>query len=578
MTIQFWPNGEQIPDAHIERVYRQPPGVPVSLTQSTILVGPRGVGKTTYLRYQAAQHKGLHIFLRLEVELSVLGRDDGHGLLRRDVWDDEAPNISGKAASLIPVSLAYGALEHHLDFSIRLFNECLPENCRGSGSPFISSETLAQLRRTVQAEPPSSFRGLGESGDLGRFVADLGVQAIRRDTPLLLLFDKADQIHGHALSALLPLLDQPGEYLLAIAMRPGQSHATFVRFSQLVTSHDHYRVLQLGRDPRSSRWKGFVGDAVESQLKRGFSTIPESIRAGVLTLAGPSVRTALEAFKEYLDASPSAEGALEDSLRERQREVLHATSELVRRYGFDTASIVATWRSQLTSRYGSITRPVLIEITGGNSQRLSALDPLTLVERVLLFALREGALLPPGDGGSWGPGTPLTRFEVSPLLLWKPGDPLWYVGEESEYLVLPMKQNEVLDTPWHTPAPVRIFVAYTENDPHSAEFRKRVERVLRGAVEFTEVEITDGMRENSVRDYSDSIRRKIASARFVLADITEVRAEIVFEHGYAYGQRRTTVSFVRHPEDLDALPDWLAKGQVHVYGRTAGLTQLPGIL
>src|SRR3954454_20085725 len=98
MTIQFWPNGEQIPDAHIERVYRQPPGVPVSLTQSTILVGPRGVGKTTYLRYQAAQHKGLHIFLRLEVELSVLGRDDGYGFRRPGVWGGVGREFCGGGA------------------------------------------------------------------------------------------------------------------------------------------------------------------------------------------------------------------------------------------------------------------------------------------------------------------------------------------------------------------------------------------------------------------------------------------------------------------------------------------------
>jgi hypothetical protein len=70
-------DGEQIPDDQILDIFRPPPGVPTNYDRNTLIVGSRGVGKTTLFRYLKARHegKGLAIHTALGAELSAFGKD-----------------------------------------------------------------------------------------------------------------------------------------------------------------------------------------------------------------------------------------------------------------------------------------------------------------------------------------------------------------------------------------------------------------------------------------------------------------------------------------------------------------------
>jgi predicted AAA+ superfamily ATPase len=57
--LAFWPDGEKIPDDDVRRVYQRPPEMPELFSKSALIVGAKGVGKTTLLRYQKAIHEGV---------------------------------------------------------------------------------------------------------------------------------------------------------------------------------------------------------------------------------------------------------------------------------------------------------------------------------------------------------------------------------------------------------------------------------------------------------------------------------------------------------------------------------------
>src|ERR1022692_4935567 len=94
----LWVDGEQIPDDRIEDIFHPPPGVPARFLRSALIVGARGVGKTTLFRYQKRVHCGVAVHISLATEFATLTRQTGFGPLATEVPKDIEPAIIGKAS------------------------------------------------------------------------------------------------------------------------------------------------------------------------------------------------------------------------------------------------------------------------------------------------------------------------------------------------------------------------------------------------------------------------------------------------------------------------------------------------
>src|SRR5579864_5126145 len=96
-TAHLWVEGEKIPDDRLTEIYCQPPGVPVAFYRSHLIIGSRGVGKTTLFRYQKLKHEGIAVHLSLATELASLTKQIGLGPLAMDCPPELEPLLIGKA-------------------------------------------------------------------------------------------------------------------------------------------------------------------------------------------------------------------------------------------------------------------------------------------------------------------------------------------------------------------------------------------------------------------------------------------------------------------------------------------------
>jgi len=87
-TVRPWIDGEKIPDERVREIFRQPPGGPETFYRSSLVIGSRGVGKTTLLRYLKSIHEGIAVHISLHAELSSLTKQTGLGPMAFDFSRD----------------------------------------------------------------------------------------------------------------------------------------------------------------------------------------------------------------------------------------------------------------------------------------------------------------------------------------------------------------------------------------------------------------------------------------------------------------------------------------------------------
>jgi len=101
-----WIEGEKIPDSRLREIFRQPPGAPPAFYRSSLVVGSRGVGKTTLFRYHKEVHDGIAVHISLATEFASLTKQTAIGPLSVDFPAALARLVCGKATALLAVSIS----------------------------------------------------------------------------------------------------------------------------------------------------------------------------------------------------------------------------------------------------------------------------------------------------------------------------------------------------------------------------------------------------------------------------------------------------------------------------------------
>jgi hypothetical protein len=564
---EVWLDGEKIPDNRIREIFRPPPQVPTEFYRSALIIGAKGAGKTTLFRYHKETHPGLAVHISLATEFASLAKQSALGPLAIDYPPDVEQLVVGKATSLLAVSIAARLARKRIPIPWDTLRECIPV---GVGvQPFADQvEGCSVLKSAVSRSPLEMFPDISHSRPLPDLMATLGERCEERHGPLLLLLDRADMVPPPALVPVLELLDQSGGYIALVATRPGHGGMTLVRLADAAVPGDHYDIVHLGILPRSNDWLDLVRDAVAAQLgEPARSCLPEEMREGVLVLSRDSIRMALEIFARAAGASSVERGGQALSALDDQREKhLVAVQRTLRAYHPDFRKLVNDIREQVLAESGSITGPVLLAIEGNSPETLFGAQ--SHLSTFLELSLRSGALCTP-EGERWIPGTTPNEVEVPPLFVWRRGDKIW-VAEAAVPCRITRRESRVLRVSGGPGAVPSLFVAYRMHFEESKRFKRRLEDLIRVHPSLAHWRFADGQVPAGT-NWPTAIRGRINKSKVVVADVTGMRPDVLFELGFAFGLRRHFIPVVSKPEERGKLPYWLGATQVGHYDDAAGM-------
>jgi hypothetical protein len=569
MTNTLILDGEKIPDDKIRNLFRAPPGLVPYFPRSALVVGSKGVGKTTLFRYLKETHEGLAIHVNLASALSCLAKETALGPLGHDYPRSLDPALAGKATALIAINLCERLLLKGLDPPQEELRRCLPAIAPGAGPR--GREQFAALCRDTIRTPLQSFTNSRDTRSLSDLAAALGRRAETMHGPLLLLLDRADVIPPGCLRPLAELLDQSAGYVALLAMRPGHGGLITGELAREIVPGDHYGVVQLGTHIASPEWRAFVVEAVESQLGAGaLARLPDEVVQRTVTLSRESVRTALEIFSRCTRARANGlQAELVEALTDQRENHLVACQMTLQQHHANFRVLVSDLRTQATKEHGVVDGPVVLSMS--RAGQLLLFGRGQKLDRFVDAALRAGAFCMRA-GERWAPGINPSIIELHPLLLWQKTDPVWSYGV-AEGTSVRRSESQLLKSqtgPSHPPA---LFVAYRMDFADSMSFRRKVEASIRSHPALAGIQVLDGKVAGGML-WANEIRERIKRARLVVADVTGMRGDVLFEMGFAFGLRKPFIPVVSSPEDRQELPRWIAARQIDHYGSEDGLLRL----
>ena len=219
-------DGEKIPDETFDDIYQPPPGFEPPLLQSHLIIGARGSGKTTLLRHLKRQHEqrdsGIALHISLAGVLPEHARDLGYGSLSFHIPRNQAQLLEARTVSFLAIKLSRLLAEKNVPPPTPELRACLPKSCRQmieQGKELDWDSLLSSLSN----EPAFSFAGEPAEDNFVSLINELGRRTANTHGPLLLLFDRADQVSPAALPPIFWLLCQSASYRAVIAMRPGHT-------------------------------------------------------------------------------------------------------------------------------------------------------------------------------------------------------------------------------------------------------------------------------------------------------------------------------------------------------------------
>ncbi len=112
-----------------------------------------------------------------------------------------------------------------------------------------------------------------------------------------------------------------------------------------------------------------------------------------------------------------------------------------------------------------------------------------------------------------------------------------------------------------------VFLALRMNSPESMGFRQALGEALGYRLGL---KVTDGKVPSGTR-WADAIRFRIRQSRAVIADVTGMRSNVLFEIGFAYGLQKPVIPVVAAPEVRGTLPHWLLATQIGDYATHSGI-------
>ena len=123
------------------------------------------------------------------------------------------------------------------------------------------------------------------------------------------------------------------------------------------------------------------------------------------------------------------------------------------------------------------------------------------------------------------------------------------------------------------PSQPAIFVAYNFDSPESAKFRVNLEAAIRRTTSLAELDILDG--HVPVGEYWPSeVRARIEKVKLVVADLTLLSPDVLFECGFAWGLGRSILPVTRSVQGHEHLPKWLTDLQIGHFSSEEGLQDI----
>lgn len=417
-VISPWVEGEKIPDERVREIFRPPPGVPTAFYRSSLVIGSRGVGKTTLFRYQKEIHDGIAVHISLAAEFASLTKQTGLGPLAFECPPGLEQLLIGKATSCLAVSVVERLRRKDVLPPVDAFHACLPKQFRQT-TP-ITASLLTDARKNVASGDLKCFEGIAETRPLPALVSALGAASERSRGPLLLLLDRADMVVTASLGPVLDLLDQSNHYVALVAMRPGHAGETIAKLTDSVVAGDHYPVVHLGTEPRSHDWVQFALNAVQAQLGPAIASVPDEIKDWIIALSRDSLKTALELFARYLAApAVAAKNALIVAMEDQRENQLASAQSTLQKHHRDFRAMLNNLRAEAVRRNGPLRGPLLLSVE--SRQPVDFFDQPNRVNRFIDLGLRCSALCMP-EGQRWVPGVRPNLVEIAPLLAWQKGD------------------------------------------------------------------------------------------------------------------------------------------------------------
>lgn len=566
----LWVDGEQIPDDRIEDIFHPPPGLPLRFLRSALIVGARGVGKTTLFRYQKCIHSGVAIHISLATEFATLTRQTGFGPLATDVPRELEAAIIGKASSLLALSVAERLARRGMSIPREALIQCLPSVVRQTLDT-LTPEHLFQMKTDVAVTPLKAFEHLAAERPLPRLVSALGEAIGQSHGPFLLLLDRADMVLAPSLTPVIELLDQSTHFIALIAMRPGHAGQTIADVSNNAIAGDSYSVMHLGMLPRSQQWRAFAEAAIAAQLGPVLLTIPDELRGMIISVSRDSLRIALELFARYVSVPPGqSKEELITAIEDCRENQLLAAQRVLQSFHPNFRGLVARMRQDAIKRFSRNGNPLLLAIEARPVESL--FETATRSSKFVDAGLRCGALCMP-EGLRWTPGISPAEVEIPPILLWDRADGFAIREKTPEPITLRINETEMLRASGGRPKTPSIFVAFRMRISESMRFRRDIEQAIRKHHRLNAFQVLDG-HVPAGATWAKIIRERIRGASAVVGDISGMSSEVLFELGFAYGLKKIIIPAVADPSEVSVLPPWLGETQLGHYTNEAGINGL----
>jgi hypothetical protein len=565
-------DAEKLTDSDLEQVFRLPPGVPHEFTRSTLLIGARGVGKTTLLKY--LEHQGSSsLYISLLEELGTVVKDN---LLPGATTHEDRLRQHKERTQvelLVSVSVLRVAAEKGLTLNLDSMRSLLPVVL----SHVESAEPSGWLR-SVRMELHKPWSGSQASDDakgtLGKVLAAVSQLATMAGSTLTVLFDRADMIPASAARPIVELLDQHGRFVSVVATRPAAHSDPDWGVIPGVVPGDHYDILHLGVEPRSPEWTAFVQACVKAQLGDALvqRRVPQHVLDSIAYFCRDSVRIALELTFDTLQLPGDWDDALQSALKRSRSALLDRADAALKRWHPSTRRLIESWRERLLPAKGVLSLRQVLELAVKRPVRQATLDlreAPRAVDSFIASALSVGALCPPSSEG-WLPGKRMSAVEVQPLLLWQLPDPI-SPPTTREPMRFEMAPSEFMGSGKPPRRGRAIFVGYRFGNPESGAFFERLSSAIAQHPLLNQVRVVDGHLPAGAQ-WASKIRERIRTASLgFVGDVTGVRGDVVFELGLAYGLRRAVIPVVIDDEARSRCPLWLTSFQVGTYTTQGGL-------
>jgi|SRR5579871_299214 len=568
---RVWLDAEKIPADLFDRRFVPPPGIDLPPRRSTLLLGTRGVGKTSLLKFlERPELSGESVALSIDLygSLAHIGRDAGIGAWEQDVDERTTDLVQGKTSATLAWKLADEVQRRGFTPGRDLLQACIPESIEVGRNGSSSS-----LAKRILDEPLESFAGIAKANPLREFVNDFSKRISERGKEVRVLLDRADMVSPAVLSPIVSLLDQSGSYTCVLASRPGHGYPTDVFGSTI--PRDHFDVTYLGANPESDQWAEFVRTVLAKIFGPELERVPPEVQDFLIGLGRDSIRTTIDLSDKYLSfRSEDRVLAVRNAVEKVRVEQLGQTEEPLRGFQDEFRRLISDLRKQATSKgTEALAGPIEVTLKSGQSSTLA--DPSAEVVGLVDRAMRSGAFCLSG-AHNWTPSRTPTTFVVAPILTWKYTDPFWSFRAGATPTRVPLTESQLLRSFGGPAKNLVIFVAYNFGNPKSEDFRKAIESRMKRAqtpAQFSKCEVVDGHGEGG-RVWAHGIRDRLTKARVVLADVTTPRHEIYFESGLAHSIGKTVVFAVGDERSGAVLPDWVRKYHVETFGSTTGMASL----